>query len=106
MKVGNYYKAPMPKNQYHKIVGEEGNKFLVLDLNFPAQGTIKVTKSVLEYTCEEVSEKEVLDWFVKQIMEENQISLQDKIDEAKQILKDIDKELKIYNKLGDMDETM
>lgn len=100
MKVGDYYKLGASKNWYHKIVGEEGKKFLIIDLTFPVQGIGKVTKTVLEYACEQASEKEVLDWIVKEIMKENQISLQDKIREVEHILKEIKKEIKKYSQRG------
>jgi len=99
MKVGDYYKIPQPKNWYHKIVGEDGEKFLVLDITFPVQGIVKVTKSVVEFACEQVTEKEVLNWIIKQIQKENQISLQDKIDEVKELLEIIKKEVDKNTKL-------
>lgn len=105
MKVGDYYKTAVSKSWYHKIVGEEGKKFLVLDITFPVQGVIKVTKSVVEYACKQVTEKEVLDWIIKQIMKENQISLQDKIDEVTFLLNDIKKEVKKYRSDKDGMET-
>ncbi len=98
IKVGDYYKLQTSPHWYHKIVGEEGNKFLVLDLTFPAQGIVKITKSVVEYACKKVTEKEVLDWIVKQIIKRNKVSLQDKIDEVEHLLKDIKQEIGKLNK--------
>jgi len=94
MKIGDYYKVPHATGHwYHKIVGEDGNKFLILDLTFPVQGIVKATKSVVEYGCEQVSEKEVLDWIVEQIQKENQVSIQEKMDDVKHILDEIKKEI-------------
>lgn len=101
MKVGDYYKVGHPSHWYHKIVGEEEKKFLVLDITFPVQGVVKVTKSVVEYVCKQVTEKEVLDWIIKSMMKHNKKSIQDKIDNVEHILKDIKKELNKVSKLRD-----
>ena len=93
MKVGDYYRGP--SNTYHKIVGEKENKFIILDLSFPAYGPIKATKTVVEYACEKVPEKEVLEWCVDHILTQNDTSIQDKMDEVKNILNDIKRELKV-----------
>ena len=102
MEIGEYYRiAHGSGHWYHKIVKKDKDdekKVWVLDLTFPVQGLVKATKSVVEYAGEKATEKEVLDWIVRQIMKENQISIQDKIDEVKYILKEIKKEVEKYSK--------
>ena len=63
MKKGDYYKDPSGR-QYYKIINEKNSKFYVLELTFPAQGIVKVTKSVVEHCCKQVTEDEVISIFI------------------------------------------
>lgn len=64
MKEGDYYTDAFEK-QYFKIIKEKNNKFYVFELTFPASGIQKVTKSVVEYACKQVSADKIIDVMIE-----------------------------------------